>query len=160
MAEKDFYETIKNEFGKLFESKRQTAHLEITADKHFSNKLKRQISDYRHIVFYFLKDVAPDIAGFIKGEYGTDLIVIEVKDEIIKLDHIYQVRKYAELFDAKFVFLVSTKEIPEEIKKLSKVVYSLLSLPAYKKLVLVQFDKSSNRFIDWFEEEPFEKDLH
>ena len=154
MSEKDYYEPIKNEFEKLFKANGDI-HLEITANKNFSNKLKEQISDSKHIIFYFLKDIAPDISGFITKDYGSEFIVIEVKDEILKLDHIYQVRKYAELFDAKFAFLVSTQEIPEEIKKLSKVVYSLLSLPAHKKLILVQFDKDINEFIDWFDEIPF-----
>jgi len=159
VSEKDYYEPIKKGFEELFNAKRET-HLEITANKNFSNKLKEQISDYRHIIFYFLKEVAPDLSGFIRRDYGTEFIVIEVKDEVLKLDHIYQTRKYAELFDARFAFLVSTQEIPEEIKKLSKIIYSLLSLPAYKKLILVQFDKNTNRFVDWFEENPFENEYY
>jgi hypothetical protein len=63
------------------------------ADKKFSNKLKAEIRDYRHIIFYFLKEVAPDITGFIKKDYSSDFIVIEVKAEAVKLDHIYQTRK-------------------------------------------------------------------
>lgn len=157
--EKSYYEPIKKEFENLFGSKGET-YLEITANKTFSNKLKKEIPDHKNLIFYFLKQVAPDITGFIKRTYGTEFIVIDVKDEIIKIDHIYQVRKYAELFDARFAFLVSTQEIPEEIKKLSKIVYSLLSLPACKKLIFVQFDKSQNKLIGWFEENPFEIDYH
>ena len=157
MSEKDYYEPIKKRFEDLFNTKRET-HLEITANENFSNMLKEQIPDSRHIIFYFLKEVAPDLSGFVRRDYGTEFIVIEVKDEVLKLDHIYQTRKYAELFDARFAFLVSTQEIPEEIKKLSKIIYSLLSLPAYKKLILVQFDKNTNRFVDWFEENPFENE--
>lgn len=159
MSEKDYYEPIKNEFEKLFKAKGDV-HLEITANKNFSNKLKEQIPDSRHIIFYFLKDVAPDISGFIRKDYGSNFIVIEVKDEILKLDHIYQVRKYAELFDAKFGFLVSTDQIPEEIKRLSKVVYTLLSLPAYKKLILVRFTKETKKLEDWYPENPFENEYY
>ncbi|MGH7800978.1 MAG: hypothetical protein ACREOW_10190 [Thermodesulfobacteriota bacterium] len=159
MSEKDYYEAVKKEFEDLFNTKGET-YLEITANKTFSNKLKKEIPDYRHIIFYFLKEVAPDISGFIKRKYGTEFIVIEVKDEVLKLDHIYQSRKYAELFDARFVFLVSTQEIPEEIKRLSRVVYSLLSLPASRKLILVQFNADANQFVEWFEENPFEKEIH
>lgn len=157
--EKEYYEPIKKKFEELFKGKGEV-HLEITANKKFSNKLKAQIPDYRHIIFYFLKEVAPDISGFIKTEYGTNFIVIEVKDEILKLDHVYQARKYAELFDAKFAFLVSTQEIPEEIKRLSKIVYPLLSLSVYEKLILVQFDKDTNNFVEWYPENPFEKHLY
>jgi hypothetical protein len=159
VTEKDYYEPIKKGFEELFNAKGET-HLEITANKNFSNRLKGQIGTNRDIIFYFLKEVAPDISGFIMRDYGARFIVIEVKDEVLKLDHIYQTRKYAELFDASFAFLVSTHEIPEEIKKLSKVVYSLLSLPVYKSLILVHVDKKTHRFVEWFEENPFENEYY
>ncbi len=157
MNEKKYYEPIRKEFEELFKDKGEIS-LEITANKKFSNNLKAQISNHREIIFYFLKEAAPDISGFRKRDLRIYSIVIEIKDEVIKLDHIYQTRKYAELFDAKFAFLVSTQEIPEEIKKLSKAVRSLLSLPySYppKRLVMVQFNKDTNKFVDWFEENPF-----
>ena len=83
------------------------------------------------------------------------MIVIEVKKDEIKLDNIYQARKYGELLETQFAFLVSPKEIPEEIKKLSSVTIDLLSLPYYKKLVLCQFDEKTNQIVDWYEENPF-----
>jgi len=154
--EEDYYSPIVRKFTELFVSKGCKTHFEITADKKFSNKLKSKISDYRHIIFYFLKDVAPDIVGFVGKDSSTDFVIIEVKNEDIKLDHIYQTRKYAELFDAKFAFLISTEELPEEIKRLSKVVSSLLSLPAYRSLTLVQFDEGTKSLKDWYPENPFE----
>ena len=159
--EKDYYSTIKRKFTELFESKGCKAYFEITANKKFSNKLKSKVSDYRHIIFYFLKDVAPDITGFIEKDSFADFVIIEVKNEEIKLDHIYQARKYAELFEAKFAFLVSTTEIPEEIKRLSKVVYPLLSAPSiYQSRTLVYFDGETQSFKDWYPENPFEKELY
>jgi len=68
-------------------------------------------------------------------------------------------KKKKDLFDAKYGLLVSTKEIPEEIKRLSKVVSPyLLSLPAYKTLTLVHFNGKDKQFVDWFPENPFEND--
>jgi len=156
--EAQYYGLIKQKFCELFETKGLKTHLEITASKTFSNTLKRKISDYRHIIFYFLKDVAPDITGFVWKDTSHDFVVIEIKNEEIKLDYIYQARKYAELFDSKFAFLVSTEEIPEEIKRLQKIVFSLLSLPAYRTMTLVQFDERSNSFTDWYPENPFEQE--
>jgi len=161
LKEQDYYSIIQRKFVELFESKGCKAYLEITANKRFSNKLKSKISDYRHIIFYFLKDVAPDITGFIEKGSFTDFVIIEVKDEEIKLDHIYQVRKYADLFEAKFALLVSTKEIPAEIKALSKVVYPVLSAPSiYQGRTLVYFDGETQSFKDWYPENPFEKELY
>ena len=159
--EQDYYSPIKRKLEELFESKGCKAYFEITANKKFSNMLKSKISDYRHIIFYFLKDVAPDITGFVEKGGFLDFVIIEVKNEEIKLDHIYQARKYAELFEAKFAFLVSTREIPEEIKRLSKVVYPLLSAPSiYQSRTLVYFDEETQSFKDWYPENPFEKELY
>ena len=83
--------------------------------------------------------------------------MIEIKTEYIKLDHIYQTKKYAELFDARYALLISTEEIPEEIKRLSRVVYSLLSLPAYGKLILAHFDSENEEFSEFYPENPFGK---
>jgi hypothetical protein len=159
-VEKSYYPLILQKFTELFESKGYKIHFEITATKKFSNKLKSKIPEYQHIIFYFLKDVAPDITGFISRDGSTYFVVIEVKNEEIKLDHIYQTRKYAELFDARFAFLISTKEIPEEIKRLSKIIYSLLSLPAYRRLTLIQFDIKTKSFQDWYPENPFEVEYY
>ncbi len=160
MREKEYYVIIKQKFEELFRSKGVKPYLEITSSKKFSNKLKSKIPDYRHIIFYFLKEIAPDITGFIVKNSWTEFVVIEVKKEQIKLDHIYQTRKYAELFDARFVFLVSTEEIPKEIKRLSKVIYSLLSLPAYRNLVLVYFNEEDQSFHEWYPENPFENEYY
>lgn len=160
-GEENYYPVIKQKFVELFESRGCKVHLEITANKKFSNKLKSKFSDYRQIIFYFLKDVAPDITGFVERDSFTDFVIIEIKNEQTKLDHIYQVRKYADLFEAKFAFLISTEEIPEEIKRLSKVVYPILSTPSiYQSRTLVYFDEGTQSFEDWYPENPFEKELY
>jgi len=158
--EKEYYEPIKKKFEELFKGKGEV-HLEITANKKFSNKLKAQIGTNRDIIFSFLKEAAPDITGFIKREYSSDFIVVEFKKEKIKLDDIYQTRKYQELFDSKFTFLISLQTIPEEIKRLHKIVYALLYRPSiYCALVLVHYDEEINNFVEWYPENPFEKDLY
>ena len=153
--ESQYYKPVKTKVEEILKETQRAYHLEITAGKTFSNKLKGKISDHRHTVFYFLKDVAPDITGFIEEDVLTKFIVVEIKNEPIKLDHIYQARKYAELFEARYALLVSTKEIPEEIKRLSKVVHSLLSLPAYETLTLVKFNEETREFDEWFPKNPF-----
>jgi hypothetical protein len=157
--EKGLYKPIWEAIAKLLTSTfpRKGVHLEITADKNFSNTLKSRIPDFLDIVLPFLKDVKPDITGYIKQNGWVDIIVIEVKDEPIKLDHIYQVKKYAELLRAKYALLISTCEIPEEIKRLCKKLYAVLSLPGYNKITLVHYEKEKNQFREWFEEIPFKE---
>jgi hypothetical protein len=156
--EQIYYPVIKQKFFELFQSKRSEVYLEITANKRFSNRIKSKIPESRQIIFSFLGNVRPDITGYIEEDKLTDFVIIEIKKEELKLGHIYQARKYAELFYAKFAFLVSTKEIPEEIKRLSKAIYSLLSLPAYRSLILVYFEEGTKSFKVWYPENPFEKD--
>ena len=105
--EKEYYEAIKTNLEQLLAARSVPFHLEITADKKFSNELKAHIEPNRDIIFHFLKEAAPDITGFIKKSHFPDFIVVEVKKETIKLDDIYQAKKYQDLFNAKFTFLVS-----------------------------------------------------
>lgn len=164
MSEMDYYKSIKARLEELFGAKvEKVVHLGVTSNGKFSNILKAEIDDYINIIFTFLKgkEFAPDITGFIKGEYHSDFIVAEVKDKSIKMDHIYQTKKYSDLFQSKFAFLISTYEIPEEIKRLCKTNQRILSMPSiYQSFTLVWFDKDKGEFKDWYPENPFEKELY
>jgi len=159
--EKEYYPVIKAALNRFLEARTTNFHLEITANRTFSNKIKAEIRQGRDIIFHFLKEASPDITGFIKTEYSSDFIVIEFKRETIKLDDVYQAKKYRDLFSAKFTFLVSLHSIPEEIKRLHKATYTLLSgAGTYDAFVLVHFDEEHNEFKEWYPENPFEKDLY
>src|SRR5712664_4789637 len=141
MTERSYYESVKNWLEQILKEKYASFHLEVTAYRQFSNVLQSQIDSHRELVFAFLKEAAPDITGFVKKDSSSlrEFVVVEVKTTPIKLDDIYQIRKYAELFDAKDALLLSTSEIPEKITRLSRVVIPLFMLPAYKQLTLVRF---------------------
>lgn len=116
--ERDYYEPVKDWLDKMLAEKFASHHLEVTAEGKFSNTIQAQIDRHRDLIFAFLrKDAAPDLTGFVKKdeESSREFIVVEVKNEPIKLDDIYQTRKYAELFDARYALLISTHEIPEKI---------------------------------------------
>ncbi len=163
--EKEYYVKIKSKLEEVFREVFQNIHFEITASGNFSNKLKSQIDKYRDIIFVFLKrGTSPDITGFVgslKEEFKTrysyyeGFVVAEIKKDVIKLDDIYQTRKYAELLDARYAFLISLEPIQEEIKRLSQTVHSLLSLPAYQTLILACFDDKTEQFTDYHPKEPF-----
>jgi hypothetical protein len=55
--------------------------------------------------------------------------------------------------------LISTEEIPQEIKTLNDAIYFLpkMSPTHLKKLILVHFDIETNEFKDWFESNPFKE---
>ena len=157
--EEKYYIPIKIKIEELLSNRVNNFQIEITANKKFSNHLKAEIRPERDIIFNFLKEAPPDITGFIKGEYSSDFIVIEFKEKKIKLDDIYQTKKYRDLFNAKFVFLISLEPIPEEIKRLHRATYELLSMPHYSQaFTLAQFDEKTGNFIEWYPENPFERE--
>jgi hypothetical protein len=153
-GERSKYELIKVWLEQILKEKYASFHVEITADRQFSNVLQAQIDSNRDLIFAFLKEAAPDITGFVKKDSTSprEFLVVEVKTTPIKLDDIYQVRKYAELFDARYALLVSDWEIPEKIVRLSRVVFPLLTLPAYKQITLVNWAGTA---FTWFPECPF-----
>lgn len=159
--EKEYYPLIKTKIEELLNTRVSDFYLEITADKNFSEKLKNKIRPERNIIFNFLKSVRPDITGFIKD--SSDFIVIEFKKKRIELDDIYQTKKYRELFNAKFTFLISLEPIPTEIKRLDKAMNDQLlkaGLHWTFAFVLVQFDRRQGEFIEWYPENPFENSIY
>jgi len=158
LGEKGLYEAIKKELEEILKAKFNDFYLEITADTGFSNKLKSEIPREREIIFNFLKRARPDITGFVKEKSFSYFIVVEVKNSSIELDAIYQTKKYAQLFGAKYALLVSTTEIPEEIKRLDKAIYPYLLKGGYgyERIVLVYFDVDKKEFVEWYERNPFE----
>lgn len=157
MAEKDLYEPIKTAFEDLLAGTGRSFHLEITATKGLSERLKASIPDGKEIVFAFLKK-RPDLFGFLEGQYAHDLITVEVKEGAVKLEDIYQAKLYKEVLGAKCGFLITTRPIPEEVKRLCRSTLDILRSAAdssYRFLVIGQFDKDTNEFVDWFEENAF-----
>lgn len=163
--ERKLYEPVKVLLEETLKPKCNEVFLEVTADKKFSDKLKSHLGFHQDIILFFLREAAPDITGVIKQLagpgpppwYSTDFIVVEIKAEKLKLDDIYQTKKYAGLFDAKYALLVTTEEIPEELKRLSKVVFSLLQVGDYRTFCLVQYDEQSKSFKEYFPDNPFLK---
>ena len=160
MSEANFYQPIKDKLEELFVAKGKQPYLEITATKGLSEKLKQKIPQNREIVFVFLKK-KPDLFGFIEGQYSNDLITVEIKERIEKLDDIYQAKLYKEVFDAKYGFLITIEPIPEEIKRLCRNTFNILRSSGddtYRFLAIGQYDKESSKFADWFEKNPFEEE--
>lgn len=157
--EKEYYPQIKAKLEELLKIKTSNFHLEITANRKFTEKLKIEIPPQRDIILNFLKKAAPDITGFIYD--SSDFVVVEFKKKRIELDDIYQTKKYRELFNSKFTFLISSEPIPTEIKRLDKAIQLLRSGLHWRfDFVLVHFDRKQDDFVEWYPENPFEEDSH
>ncbi len=161
MAEADFYEPIKRKLEEFLKAKGKHFYLELTAQTGVSERLKVAIPEHREIVFAFLRK-RPDLLGYIEGQYSKDFLTVEIKERI-ELDDIYQAKLYKEVFAAKYGFLITTNPIPEGIKRLCKGCVDILHSAGdstYRFLVIGRFDGESGQFVDWFEENPFEKEYY
>lgn len=142
--EEPLYEPIMKALKRIFSCLGE-CHLEITADKRFTNKLKRHFSkDTLYIIR--VEGFFPDLTGFVKMPYATDLITVEVKGEKIAIKDIFQAREQAEIFDAKYALLVSPKTIPEEIRRFVKDRSPILNYAYNRRVVIAQFNEDNKEF--------------
>lgn len=142
--EEPLYEPVRNALMEVFDHLGD-CHLEITAHRRFSNKVKRRFSkDTLYIIRvegFFL-----DLTGFIKTQYTTDLITVEVKAERIAIKDIFQAREQAEIFDAKYSLLVSPKTLPEEIRRFIKDRTSIYRRPYRDPIIIAKFNEPKQEF--------------
>jgi hypothetical protein len=133
--EEKLYEPIKSQLERIFAQyvrkdkkqiyqreptpspEKRDVYLEIT-HKHISDILKRQFDDE---ALYIMKveGFYPDIMGFVRKEPSSpkELITVEVKSIPIKIKHIERAKTYQDVFNATYGLLVSSKGIPEEIRR-------------------------------------------
>ena len=94
-------------------------HLEVTAKRNVSDRMKRALKEDVLYMFKFLgpKGFFPDIMGFVETQYGKEIVTVEVKRGRITFQDVFQARAYSEFFNAKYGLLISPAPIPEEIRR-------------------------------------------
>jgi len=142
--EESLYEPIMKVLKRVFSCLGES-RLEKTADKRFSNELKRQFSK-ETLYIIRAEGFFPDLTGFVKMQYTTDLVTVEVKAESITIKDIFQAKEQAEIFDAKYALLISPKTIPEEIRRFVKDRSSILNYSYDRRVVIAQFNEDIEDF--------------
>jgi hypothetical protein len=166
VAERELYEAVKRNLSDLLQAKFDGHYLAITSEGSFPDEILRHIPHSDEIIFSFLKKKnSPDITGFVKLETKTEpkyaafyFVTVEIKNTTISLEDIYQAKRYADLFKAKYGFLISTKVIPTTIERLcDRIPILYIAGTSYEKLRLAQFDAEKAEIIQksWFPELPF-----
>ena len=157
--ERDLYGWIQYKLEEMFKNKFNNCHLEITSNGNFSEEIKSKVPDFYDIIFSFLKKKnSPDLTGFVKEQHNIEFITVEIKNDVITLEDVYQAKRYADLFRAKYGFLISTKSIPTEIKRLcQKIPILYIAGTAHATLKLGEFDTGRREILEgkWFPEHPF-----
>lgn len=159
--EAKYYPIVRDWLQELLRQRFPWCHLEVTANGKFSGKTKEHIPQGREIIFHFLKQAAPDLTGFVTRERGRGFIVVEVKTTTIGLKDVSQVRGYAELFEARWSLLLSTREIPEEFRRLHQEAPEIFStLTGHGAITLGWLREQGGRWdAQWFPAAPFAKGL-
>ena len=152
---KDYLQREFSQFGKC--------ELETTSKK-ITEKAKAWLDDAA-LFFIRVEKKLPDMIGRFKPDpskkspYGfyEGLIIAEVKNKEPSLKDIIQTKVYAEVFDAPFAYLISSKAMIEEMRRFLSKRYSLRSYGAYRKVYIGKFDISSGSVNedDWYPEYPF-----
>lgn len=159
--EESLYNGVKAGFERLFNNKFGNCHFEITAHGTFTAILKSKVPQSLNIIFSFLKRNNPDVTGFFHTNLDTnEFVTIEVKKDSLTLDNVIQAKAYADLFLARYGILISTKQIPEELKRLhmaNGILNRQLSDKTSSYLFLAEWsrDKSAVFQGTWYPQPPF-----
>ena len=162
MVEAELYEPVMSCLRSSLVAVGKSVFLEIAAVTGLSERMKRAIPKGDEIVFSFLRKHKPDIVGVIEGENVMNpLVVAEVKAKSLSLDDVFQTKRYKDLLQARGGFLVTVKPIPEDLRRLcgqnGDLLHSASDGP-YKFLAICQFDIAAGKFIDWFQDDPFQQE--
>ena len=147
-SEAALYEPVLASLSEIFKPHGEF-YLEPTARTKLSDNLKSVLSDqilFVHLVERFI----PDLMGYIKRQGLQEIIVVEVKAGNLRLKDIFQVREYAEIFDATYAILVSPRPLSEEIRRIlnQRPIHAYRS--GYGSICVGCFDSSTNTITDWY----------
>lgn len=154
--ERELYPPVKDYLESVFRVKFGNCFLEVTANGRFSDALKSTIRS--DIIFSFLgRQASPDLVGFVESGSGLrDFITVEVKRGKVNLDDVYQAKKYADLFQARYGLLVSLDPVPEEMKRLHQACHVLYRFMSGFRIYVGRFDEAKHDIAEgsWFPEPP------
>ncbi len=114
-------------------------HLEISASG-ISEGMKKHLDDPA-INILQTESKKPDIFGYILAEksYFKRRIVVEIKKGHLTIDDVYQVKKYAEILDAYYAFLISPKGFKEIYRRFLLQRHAPLSISGYQPIIIMRF---------------------
>ena len=129
----------------LYENLPKKLLLEVVGGKNrFSGTLKKVLGDD---TLNIVRDegIYPDLVGYVQKEPASakEIIIVEVKDEPITLKMVGKTRLYADIFNATFAFLISTKELSEER------VRFLLRKPSIREGIIIAKFEITNPQANW-----------
>jgi hypothetical protein len=156
-GEERLYDPVKRALEGYFGQNGEIAlSLEVTADG-FSPQTKHFLND--DVLFLIEnRELRPDIFGRVGPDarqafgYSDFLVTAEIKDGSPIVNDVFQAKKYGELYQAFFAFLICTKLPDERVIRLLKHNPVLLFYSGTFTAYLCRYSEESERFDWWFSE--------
>jgi len=112
MRENDLYKPINIFFKeKLADNLGVDIYIEET-HRTISDKIKEQFPMIQEVANVY--SYKPDLIGIVNIKGKASLIIIEVKDDPLKLPDLYQAKRYSEIIGADYSFLLSPFNFTKE----------------------------------------------
>jgi hypothetical protein len=152
LKERELYEPIRKALEDYLSEYLGKCILENTSDG-LTSAIVPCLDDF--VVLYIerrKREQRPDLTGSFETDRGNkNIIIVEIKRRIQKIDDIYQAKKYAELFDVTYAFLISSEKLPETIKRLlihKPALYTFASARVFanRQIVIATFRESDMEF--------------
>lgn len=137
MKESKLYKPVQDILIKKFKSMGRKVHIEITSDGTFSRGLK-EVLDIETVNILRVERLRPDLTGYYEEKGRNEIIIVEVKAKEITLMDISQAKTYADIFNAHYCILVSSKRLGRE-KRMFIRSKSLTHRDYKEKLVIAWF---------------------
>lgn len=151
MAEADFYRPIKTFVeNKLSFCGYENIFVDITA-----NKISHVIWDHFPNEFSVLeRRIYPDLVALYTIGKKRHSIAIEVKDDPLKMQDIFQALGYGKILKSEKTFLISPYSIPDEIKDFLIKRKDILK-SGKSNIYIGKIDNGEINDGDWFPNNPF-----
>lgn len=146
VTEKELYEKTKMIFYEKFK-KIGECYIEVTSRK-IGDTIKRRLDD-NFLFFLNAEKIFPDLTGYVIENGACNRIVVEIKNERIKIRDIYQTKMYGELFNSTYSYLISSEPLSEEMRRFLRLNPYIISYSAgYRKIKIAQVDIDKNDILE------------
>ncbi len=155
--EEKLYEPIRGILERKFINAVGACRIWRTDRGQFPSELMKEIPIEKEILFSFGREAKPDLTGFVRIDTNVvDFITVEIEDGKAKLEDIYQAKRYADLWGAKYGFFITEEALPEKFRRLDRVS-QIFSGFRGATIYSARYDRIANTIPDesWYPGSPF-----
>ena len=159
--ERELYEPVKEALESFFLDVSRKGHFEVASSKGPSNEMKGHLPVFS-VFLWNVEKFKPDIMGYFLGDIvlasngskwtPINVVIAEVKPRTLRFSDIYQVKGYAEIYNAAYAILVSPYETSNEMRRILEMRPQLLNTSALAggRILMAKIALNEGRFVEWY----------